>query len=226
MGQTIDCLRTEPRDEQAATCVLTKAIRRHGVPETITIDGSAANEAAITRDNEEHGTAIDIRPMKYLHTMVEQDHRGVTRPRLGFKSCAAAQDTLVGIELRHMLKKQPLVVEEGDEALTPAEQFYALAASSLHRQGQLFLQYLPEQNLRHNRKCHFGATRGPRDGRQNALRHHLLIRLVVLDLLIVDQKRVNQFLQSTLALLGEAQQAFVGFLRQFEHLAHELSPFL
>src|SRR6266511_3577808 len=160
MVQTIDFLRTEPRDEQAATCFLTKAIRRHGVPETITIDGSAANEAAITRDNEEHGTAIDIRPMKYLPNMVEQDHRGVTRvtrPRLGFKSCAAAQDTLVGIELRHMLKKRPLVVEEGDEALTPAEQFYALAASSLHQQGQLFLQYLPEQNLRHNRKCHFGA---------------------------------------------------------------------
>jgi hypothetical protein len=79
MGQTIDCLRTEPRDEQAATCVLTKAIRRHGVPETITIDGSAANEAAITRDNEEYGTAIDIRQIKYLHNLVEQDHRGVKR---------------------------------------------------------------------------------------------------------------------------------------------------
>ncbi len=47
---------------------------------------------------------------------------------LGFKSFAAAQDTLVGIELMHMIKKRQLVVEEGDEGLTPAEQFYALAA--------------------------------------------------------------------------------------------------
>jgi hypothetical protein len=47
---------------------------------------------------------------------------------LGFKSFAAAQDTLVGIELMPMIKKRPLVVEEGDEELTAAELFYALAA--------------------------------------------------------------------------------------------------
>ena len=48
-GQTIDFLLTEHRDEEAALRFLTKAIRRHGVPEKITIDGSAANEAAIKR---------------------------------------------------------------------------------------------------------------------------------------------------------------------------------
>ena len=86
-GQTIDFLLTEQRDEQAAQRFLTKAIRRHGVPEKITIDGSAANEAAIKRYNEEHGTAIAIRKVKYLNNIVEQDHRGVkriTRPMLGF----------------------------------------------------------------------------------------------------------------------------------------------
>jgi putative transposase len=61
-GQTIDFLLTEQRDEQAAKRFLTKAIRRHsGAPETITIDGSAANEAAIKSDNKEHGTAIATR---------------------------------------------------------------------------------------------------------------------------------------------------------------------
>jgi hypothetical protein len=40
----------------------------------------------------------------------------------------AAQSTLVGIELMHMLKKGQMVVEEGVKGLTPAEQFYALAA--------------------------------------------------------------------------------------------------
>jgi hypothetical protein len=47
---------------------------------------------------------------------------------LGFKSFAAVQDTLVGIEFRHMIKKRQMVVEAGDEGLTAAEQFDALAA--------------------------------------------------------------------------------------------------
>src|SRR3954469_21823536 len=101
-GETIDFLLTEHRDKEAALRFLKKAIRRHGVPETITIDGSDANEAAIKRYNEEHGTHIAIRQVKYLNNIVEQDHRGVkrvTRPILGFKSFTAAQDTLVGIEL-------------------------------------------------------------------------------------------------------------------------------
>src|SRR5215204_2609683 len=130
-GQTIDFLLTEQRDQEAALRFLKKAIRRHGVPEKITIDGSAANEAAIKSYNEEHGTTIEIRQIKYLNNLVEQDHRGVkriTRPMLGFKSFDAAQSTLVGIELMHMIKKQQMVVEAGEEGLTAAELFYSLAA--------------------------------------------------------------------------------------------------
>ena len=130
-GQTMDFLLTEHRDEQAAKRFLTKAIRRHGVPEKITIDGSAANEAAIKSYNEEHGTAIAIRTIKYLNTIVEQDHRAVkrvTRPMLGLKAFDAAQGTLTGIELMHMIKKTQMVVEAGGEGLTAAAQFYSLAA--------------------------------------------------------------------------------------------------
>jgi putative transposase len=130
-GQTIDFLLTAHRDELAAKRFLMKAIRRNGVPETITIDGSEANAAAIRTYNQEHGTTITIRQVKYLNNLVEQDHRSVkrvTRPMLGFKSFDAAQSTLVGIELMHMLKKRQMVVEEGEEGLTAAEQFYALAA--------------------------------------------------------------------------------------------------
>ena len=127
----MDCLLTKLRDERAGKRFLTKTIRRHGVPEKITIDGSAANEAAIKSYNAEHGAAIAIRQIKYLNNIVEQDHRGVkriTRPMLGFKAFDAAQATLVGIELMHMIKKRQLVVEEGAEGRTAAEQFYALAA--------------------------------------------------------------------------------------------------
>jgi transposase-like protein len=110
-GETIDFLLTEDRDKEAALRFLKKAIRRNGSPETITIDGSAANEAAIKRYNQEHGTAIAIRQVKYLIT-----------------SFTAASDTLVGIELMHMIKKKQLMVETGDEGLSAAAQFYALAA--------------------------------------------------------------------------------------------------
>jgi putative transposase len=47
---------------------------------------------------------------------------------LEFKSFDAAQDTLVGIELMHMIKKRQMVVEGGEESRTAAEQFYSLAA--------------------------------------------------------------------------------------------------
>jgi putative transposase len=104
---------------------------RYGVPETITIDGSDANEAAIKSYNAEHGTSIAIRQVKYLNNVVEQDHRAVkrvTRPMLGCKSFEAAQATVVGIELMHMVKKRQMMSEAGDEGRTAAAQFYARAA--------------------------------------------------------------------------------------------------
>ena len=108
-GQTIDFLLTEQRDERAAKRFLTKAIRRHGVPAKITIDGSEANAAAIRSSNQEHGTTIVIRQVKYLNNIIEQDHRAVKRvtcPMLGFKAFDAAQGTLAGVELMHMIKKK------------------------------------------------------------------------------------------------------------------------
>ena len=72
-----------------------------------------------------------MQEVRNTSNIVEQDHRGVkriTRPMLGFKAFDAAQSTLVGIELMHMIKKRQMVVQEGDEGLTAAEQFYSLAA--------------------------------------------------------------------------------------------------
>jgi putative transposase len=66
-GQPIDFLRTEHRDESTARRFLAQAMRRHGVPETITIDGSEANAAAIRGHNEAHGTDIVIRQVQYLN---------------------------------------------------------------------------------------------------------------------------------------------------------------
>jgi len=129
--QHVDFLLTAYRDTAAALRFLKQAIRRNGLPEIMTIDGSDANTAAIKRYNETHGTAIAIRQVKYFNNIVEQDHRGVkriTRPMQGFKSFYEAQDILDFIELMYMIKKKQLIVGASDEGLTAAEQFYALAA--------------------------------------------------------------------------------------------------
>ncbi len=134
-GKTIDFRLTEQRDEKAARQFLNQAIGRYGgAPEKMTIDGSAANEAAIKSYHNEHGTSIEIRKTQYLNNMVEQDHRGIkrlTRPMLGFKSFEAAQATLTGIERVRMLRQGQLDGEEM-KGLTVAEPFNKLAASSPH----------------------------------------------------------------------------------------------
>ena len=60
--------------------------------------------------------------------MVEQDHRGikkVTKVMTGFKSFEAAEATISGIELHHMLKKNQMASSENQPVW---HQFYDLAA--------------------------------------------------------------------------------------------------
>ena len=107
-GNTIDFLLTKKRDTKAAKRFLIKAIGSNGLPEKITIDKSGANKAAIEEYNNENGTSIEIRQIKYLNNIVEQDHRGIkriTKHMLGFKSFHAASITLSGIQLVRIIKK-------------------------------------------------------------------------------------------------------------------------
>ena len=127
-GDTIDFLLTARRDRKAAMRFLCKAIGQSGMPEKITIDKSGANAAAVNRYNAEAEASIELRQIKYLNNIVEQDHRAVkrvTRPMLGFKSFWAAAKTLAGIEIMHMIRKGQMIVCGGE--VTPAEQFYSLA---------------------------------------------------------------------------------------------------
>lgn len=51
---------------------------------------------------------IEIKPLKYLNNIVEQDHRfikKITKPMKGFKAFNAAQATLAGIESHQILRK-------------------------------------------------------------------------------------------------------------------------
>ena len=119
-GATVDFPLTAKRDGKAALRFLRKAIRHNGTPEKITIDQSGANTAAIESHNAEHETehnaGIELRQIKYLNNIVEQDHRAIkrlVRPMLGFKSFWSAAVTLAGIELMHMIRKGQLLLAGG-----------------------------------------------------------------------------------------------------------------
>ena len=127
-GSTIDFLLTAKRDERAARRFLVKAIGNSGSQTLITVDKSGANHAAITSYNTDTGSTIEIRQIKYLNNIVEQDHRAVKRiirPMLGFKSFWYAANTLAGIELIHMLRKGQMAQNSN---LALHQQFDLLAA--------------------------------------------------------------------------------------------------
>jgi putative transposase len=128
-GQTVDFLLTAKRDQAAATQFFEKAMRHNGEPEKITMDKSGANKAAIDGINQGRKIPIEVRQIKYLNNLIEQDHRAikrVTKPMLNFKSFRSARNVLAGIELMHMIRKGQFK-SAGHSKLSFAEQFYALA---------------------------------------------------------------------------------------------------
>ena len=77
--------------------------------------------------NAEQDADVEIRQVKYLNNLVEQDHRAIerlARPTLGFKAFWSAAITLAGIEIMPMIRKGQL---SKAGKLCPAQQFYSLA---------------------------------------------------------------------------------------------------
>ncbi|WP_429500068.1 IS6 family transposase [Robbsia andropogonis] len=128
-GNTVDFLLRARRDKAAAQAYFEKAIERNGEPETVTIDKSGSNLAALKAINAKREIPIKIRQQKYLNNLVEQDHRAIkrrTRPMMGFKTFRCARIILGGIEIMHMIRKGQM--NSGDKALSPAQQFNSLVA--------------------------------------------------------------------------------------------------
>ena len=114
---------------KAALYFFKKAVRQHGFPLKVIIDKSGTNTVTLESLQEETGHEIEIRQIKYLNDLVEQDHRAVkrvVRSMLGFKTFASACRTLGGIELMHMIKKGQMLDGDGMK-LSNAGQFYSLA---------------------------------------------------------------------------------------------------
>jgi len=127
-NQTIDFLFRAKRDKVAARRFFEKSIAQNGVPETVAIDTSGSNLAALHGVNAERETPITIRQIKYLNNVVEQDHRAIkriTRPMLGFKDFRCARIILSGIEVMQMIRKGQMKTENGTYPAA-AEQFYSM----------------------------------------------------------------------------------------------------
>lgn len=129
-GDTIDFMLSAKRDKKATLKFFKKAIATSGKPAKVTIDKSGANKAGLEKINKNlaKDQLIEIRQIKYLNNIIEQDHRAIkriVRPMLDFKNFDSAQSTIAGIELHHMLKKGQ---HKNASGMSVFEQFYALAA--------------------------------------------------------------------------------------------------
>ncbi|MCR8861132.1 IS6 family transposase [Bacillus pseudomycoides] len=114
-GNTIDFYLSESRDKQAAKRFFKKTLATSHIckPRVITVDKNPAYPVAIQElKKEKHmPEGIQIRQVKYLNNIVEQDHRFIkkrVRSMLGFKSYETATSILSGVEAMHMIKKGQL----------------------------------------------------------------------------------------------------------------------
>ena len=94
-GDTVEFLFSEKRNLTAAKRFLRKALKRHGRPERIVIDGSQTNREAIlscdTTDRLQDRSRRKLKPIRirqspYLNNRIEQDHRRVKRVRCSVSS--------------------------------------------------------------------------------------------------------------------------------------------
>jgi len=138
-GDTVEFWFSERRNLAAAKWFLSRALKRHGRPKQIVIDGSQTNREAILSFNtidrlqdraKRRLKPIRIRQSAYLTHRIEQDHRAIMRrirPMLGFKSTSSARAILGSVEMVHMMRKgQAKYARNPQPSL--AEQFEVLAA--------------------------------------------------------------------------------------------------
>src|SRR5260370_37035204 len=113
------------RDVSDAKAFFRKALKRHGEPRVITLDGFEPTHAALRRmgmNNEFNyrwDGAVQIRTCLYLNNIVEQDHWRVksrVSPMLGFKRFFNARRALAGVELVYKIIKGQCGVPESFRA--------------------------------------------------------------------------------------------------------------
>jgi transposase-like protein len=117
-GNTIDFYLSKARNKQAAKRFFKKtlAFSHVSIPRTITVDKNPAYPIAIQELKKEKKMpeGIQIRQIKYLNNIVEQDHRFIKKrlsTMLGLKTFRTAKAIISGIEVMHMMKKKQVYQE-------------------------------------------------------------------------------------------------------------------
>ncbi len=121
-GNTLDFFLSPTRDASAAKQFFTKALTatHTATPRVINVDKNAAYPKAIAELKAEGivPQSCELRQIKYLNNLIEQDHRFIkrlTKPGMGFFSFETAWRTLQGFETMNMLRKEQLQgVAKGD----------------------------------------------------------------------------------------------------------------
>jgi transposase-like protein len=100
------------RDQKAAKRFFNKVLKGQSnqKPRVINVDKNASYPPALEQLKEEKVISQDceLRQVKYLNNMIEQDHRRVkriTKASLGYKSFHTAWRTIRGIEIMQMINK-------------------------------------------------------------------------------------------------------------------------
>ena len=119
-GETIDFLLRARRDKASAYAFFRKAFKQHFLPEKINIDKSGSNKSALKRLNKAlpKDEQYEIRQVKYLNNMIEQDHRFIKkriRPMLGFKNFYDAKENISLIENVRMIQKGQIIGQEKNQ---------------------------------------------------------------------------------------------------------------
>jgi transposase-like protein len=113
-GKTVESHLSRTGDIAAAKAFFRKALKRHGQPRTITLDGFEPTHAALRRMgmrnefNFRWENLVRIRCCQYLNNVVEQDHRRIKSrigPMLGFKTFYNARRVIIGIEFVRKVQK-------------------------------------------------------------------------------------------------------------------------
>jgi IS6 family transposase len=112
ISNTLEFRLSATRDAEAAQrfFVKTLAAPHTPTPRVITVDKNAAYPKAISEMKAEGAIpeGCELRQVKYLNNIVEQDHRFIKRrvkPGLGFFSPETAWNTLQGYEVMNMVRK-------------------------------------------------------------------------------------------------------------------------
>ena len=111
-GATVEFMLSLARDAVSAKRFFRKALRaKHTVPPQVTnVDRNPSYPKAVNK-LQRNGTLspeCELRPIKYLNNLVEQDHRFIKRrvnPGMGFWSFDTALRTIHGYEAMHLLRK-------------------------------------------------------------------------------------------------------------------------